>query len=77
MAVAVPLETLRDRIAEAIAGGVKAYNVPVACVRLGIQDSVKESDGTEAFGSKRMYVKNRLLSLRKVCTTSAAAQVDT
>ena len=65
MAVAVPLETLRDRIAEAIAGGVKAYNVPVACVRLGIQDSVKESDGTEAFGSKRMYVKNRLLSLSR------------
>lgn len=65
MAIVVPLETLRDHIAEAIAASVKAYNVPAACVRLGIQGSIEESDGTEAFGSKRMYVKSRLLSLSR------------
>ncbi len=65
MAVVIPLERLRDHIAEAIAASVKAYNVPAACLRLGIQPSVEESDGTEAFGSKRMYVKNRLLSLNR------------
>lgn len=65
MAVVIPLETLREHIAEAVAASVKAYNVPAACVRLGIQDSVEESDGMEAFGSKRMYVKSRLLSLNR------------
>lgn len=63
MAIVVPLDTLRDHIAEAVAGNVKAYNVPTACMRLGIQASVEESDASEAFGSKRIYVKSRLLSL--------------
>lgn len=62
MAATIPLDTLRDHISEAIAANVKAYNVPSACVRVGIQESVGESDASEAFGSKRSYVKNRLLS---------------
>ena len=61
MASVVPLETLRDHIAEAIATRVKAYNVPSACVRFGIQDKVEETDAQEAFGSKRIYVRTRIL----------------
>src|ERR1035437_546800 len=66
MAATIPLDTLRDYISEAIAANVKAYNVRSACVRVGIQESVGESDASEAFGSKRIYVKNRLLSRTQV-----------
>lgn len=75
MAIVIPLEALRDHIAEAIAVNVKAYNVPAACVRLGIQDSVEEGDDSEAFGSKRMYVKSRLLSLNRADLLGVAETV--
>jgi hypothetical protein len=62
MATLIPLDTLRDRIAEAVAANVKAYNVPAVCVRVGIQQSVEPDDSNEAFRSRRVYVKNRLLN---------------
>ena len=75
MATIVPVDTLRDHIAEAVAGNVKAYNVPEACVRVGIQPSVEESDASEAFGSKRIYVKNRLLSMDETDLLQIAERV--
>jgi hypothetical protein len=58
--VAFPLDTLRDRIAEAVAGNFKAYNVPSACARFGIQEAVRDTDDAGAFSSKRIYTKKRL-----------------
>src|SRR5437870_2174713 len=57
--IRVPLDTLRDRISEALAVSVKAYDLPGVCVRLGLKDG----SGDEAFRSKRIYVKTRLLPL--------------
>jgi len=57
----IALDTLRDRIAEGITAKVKAYNVPGVCVRVGIQERVEASDADEAFRSRRIYVKNRLV----------------
>jgi hypothetical protein len=57
----IPLDTLREQISQAISGNVKAYDVPAACVRFGIQDKVDETDAQEAFGSKRIYVRTRIL----------------
>ena len=51
----------RARIAETIAGNVKAYNVPSVCVRVGIQEIVEDGDADEAFRSRRVYVKKRLV----------------
>ncbi len=59
----IALDTLRDRIAEGITAHVKAYNIPSVCVRVGIQESVQEHDADEAFRSRRIYVKNRLMEL--------------
>lgn len=56
----IPLDTLREQIAQAIAAA-KAYEVPDACVRLGIQQAVEEGDAQEAFSSKRLYVRRRIL----------------
>ena len=41
--LAVPLDTLREQIAQAIAQ-VKAHEVPAACVRLAIQSAVQADD---------------------------------
>lgn len=57
----IPLETLRDRISEAVAAHVKSYNIPSFCVALGLEPG--ESD--EAHRSKRLYVKNRLSDLKE------------
>lgn len=57
----IPLDTLREQIGQVISGNVKAYDVPAACVRFGIQDKVEESDAEEAFRSKRIYVRTRIL----------------
>lgn len=60
-ATVIPLDTLREHIAIAIASA-KAYDVPAACVRLGIQPSEGADDAQEAFRSKRIYVRNRILT---------------
>ena len=65
MDLIIPLDALRDRIAEAVAGHVKAQHVPAACVRLGIQTTVEEGDSDEAFRSKRSYVKRRIVELER------------
>lgn len=49
----------------AFTGQVKAYNVPAVCVRVGIQKAVEEGDKDEAFRSRRVYVKQRLLNLEQ------------
>jgi very-short-patch-repair endonuclease len=56
------LDALREEIAEAVAG-VKAYNVPALCVRLGLLTEATEEDQTEAFRSKRGYVRPMLREL--------------
>ncbi len=61
----IPLDALRDRIAEAVAGYVKAQNVPATCVRLGIQATVAEGDAEDAFRSKRSYVKRLIGNLER------------
>ncbi|NKI70269.1 hypothetical protein GN109_12650 [Collimonas pratensis] len=71
----VALDTLRDRIAEGIAANVKAYNVPAVCVRVGIQEGVEPGDADEAFRSRRVYVKNRLVQLEKPALLTIAAAV--
>lgn len=53
-----PLDTLRDCISGALASYVKAYNLPEVCTKLGLE----QGEGAEAHRSKRIYVKNRLLS---------------
>ncbi|SOE70886.1 hypothetical protein SAMN05414139_03905 [Burkholderia sp. D7] len=60
-AVRVALETLRDRIADGIKESAKAYDVPAVCVRVGIQERVEAGDTDEAFRSRRVYVKSRLM----------------
>lgn len=54
----IPLDILRDRIAEAVATHVKAYNVPKFCEDIGLGPG----DSDEAHRSKRIYVKNRLMA---------------
>lgn len=68
-------DTLRDRIAEGIAANVKAYNVPAVCVRVGIQEGVEPGDADEAFRSRRIYVKNRLVQLDQSALLKIAAVV--
>lgn len=70
----VPLDTLREQIALAIAQ-VKAHEVPAACVRLGIQSAVQADDEQEAFRSKRMYVRKRILIWREVELLDLAQRV--
>lgn len=70
----VPFETLREQIAQALAV-VKAYELPHVCVRLGIQPSVEPEDGQEAHGSKRVYVRRRILGLSEPALLELAAKV--
>ncbi|WP_061539451.1 hypothetical protein [Collimonas fungivorans] len=57
----IALDTLRDRIAEGIKESAKSYDVPAVCVRVGIQERVEEGDTDEAFRSRKVYVKSRLM----------------
>lgn len=68
----IPLETLRDRISEAVAH-IKAYNIPDFCAGLGLEPG--ESD--EAHRSKKLYVKSRLLGLKEPQLLRIAADVLT
>jgi hypothetical protein len=70
----VPLDTLREQIARAVATA-KAYDVPAACVRLGIQAAAAEADAQEAFGSKRLYVRRRILDWSESDLLGLAARV--
>ncbi|SOZ24686.1 conserved hypothetical protein [Cupriavidus taiwanensis] len=70
----VPLDTLRDLIANAIAIA-KANDVPDVCVRLGIQQAVGPDDAQEAFGSKRRYVRRRILARDEPALLELAALV--
>ncbi len=55
-----PLDTLRDAIAEALHGAVKAYALPEVCAALGLQ----EGDAAEAMHSKRKYVRGRIATFK-------------
>ncbi|OGR00437.1 MAG: hypothetical protein A2511_10535 [Deltaproteobacteria bacterium RIFOXYD12_FULL_50_9] len=57
----IPLDTLRNRIAEALAANVKSYNIPKVCTGLGLAPG----EDNEAHSSKRIYVKNRLIGFEK------------
>jgi very-short-patch-repair endonuclease len=70
----VPLDALREQIARAVAAA-KAYDVPAACVRLGIQPNVAEGDAQEAFGSKRLYVRRRILDWKESDLLDLASRV--
>lgn len=72
--VVIPLDTLREQIAQAIAAA-KAYEVPDACVRMGIQQAVAEGDAQEAFSSKRLYVRRRILSWSEADLLDLATRV--
>lgn len=54
-------DAVRDAIANALAAHVKSYDLPEVCVGLGLA----EGEGGEAFSSKRVYVKSRLLRKRR------------
>lgn len=73
-APAIPLDTLREQIALAIAS-TKAYDVPAACVRLGIQASEGADDAQEAFRSKRLYVRHRILTWNEADLLALAQRV--
>lgn len=70
----IPLDTLREQIAQAIATA-KAYDVPSVCVRLEIQQTVADGDEQEAFGNKRMYVRRRILLWDEADLIALAARV--
>jgi hypothetical protein len=53
-------DAVRDAIANVLAEHVKSYDLPDVCVGLGLADG----EGGEAFSSKRVYVKSRLLQRR-------------
>ncbi|PRG84877.1 hypothetical protein C6T66_18255, partial [Burkholderia multivorans] len=72
--VLIPLDTLREQIAQTVAAA-KAYDVPDVCVRLGIQQAVEESDAQEAFNSKRLYVRRRILSWNEADLVDLATRV--
>ncbi len=73
----IPLDAVRDQIADTVAGYVKAYNVPAACVRTGIQAKVEDGEVDEAFRSKRGYVKRRILELERAALLRIAEKVVT
>lgn len=56
----VPLDSLRNRISEVL-HSVKAYDLREVCIKLGLEQGEDE----EAYRSKRIYVKNRLLNLNE------------
>ncbi|MGX6569760.1 AbiJ-related protein [Cupriavidus necator] len=70
----IPLDTLREQIARAVATA-KAYDVPDVCVGLRIQQSVDEADAQEAFGSKRLYVRRRIISWSEADLLDLATRV--
>lgn len=57
---AVVPERVRDAISNSLAEHVKAYDLPEICVGLGLAPG----EGSDAFSSKRVYVKSRLLQKR-------------
>ena len=73
----VPLDKIRDQIADAIAVHVSAQNVPSVYVSVGIQDRVQEEDASDAFRSKRSYVKRHLLERPKTDLLQIAERVLT
>ena len=52
----VPLESLREEIAEGLWAQVSSGDLPGVCLRLGLADGTRE----EAHGSKRKYVRVRI-----------------
>lgn len=70
----VPLETLREKIAQAVAVA-KSYELPDVCVRLGIQPAVEPEDAQEAHSSKRLYVRRRILTWDETALLDLAARV--
>ena len=52
------LVELREAIADAIADNEKAYDVPTICTALGLASG----DSNEAFSSKRVYVRSRIIT---------------
>jgi hypothetical protein len=56
MELRLPLETLRDAIADALWAAVSAQDLPAVCGRLGLSEGTTD----EAFRSKRAYVRARL-----------------
>jgi len=70
----MPLDTLREQIALAIALA-KAHEVPAACVRLGIQSAIESDDEQEAFRSKRMYVRRRIVTWGDIDLLNLAQRV--
>ena len=73
----IPLDTLRDQIADTIGANVSAHNVPTVCQSVGIQDVVQEGDASEAYRSKRAYVKRHLLKRDKLALLEIAVKVLT
>lgn len=73
----IPLDTLREQIANTIWARVSAPNVPSVCQALGIQDEVQEDDASDAYRSKRGYVKKHLLKRDKSALLQIAANVLT
>ncbi len=73
----IPLDTLREHIANTIWAKVSAPNVPSVCQALGIQENGQEDDASDAFRSKRGYVRKHLLKKDKVALLQIAANVLT
>jgi hypothetical protein len=73
----IPLDTLRKHIANTIWAKVSAPNVPSVCRALGIQENVQEDDASDAFRSKRGYVRKHLLKKDKAALLQIAANVPT
>ena len=71
----IPLDVIREQIAETIWRNVSASNVPRVCKSLGIQDTVRDEEAAEAYSSKRRYVKVRLLEKSKAELLQIAANV--
>ncbi|ARN41216.1 TPA: hypothetical protein ACKPGA_001473 [Pseudomonas aeruginosa] len=73
-ATRIPLDSLREQIAQAVAVA-KAYGLPAICVSLGIQEAVGEGDEQDAFSSKRLYVRRRILSWSEADLLALAERV--
>lgn len=71
----IPLDEIREQIAATIWLHVSAHDVPRVCKAVGIQDAVHEEEKSEAFSSKRRYVKNRLLEKSKAELLQIASNV--
>lgn len=73
-ATRIPLDSLREQIAQAVAVA-KAYDLPDICVSLSIQEAVGEGDEQDAFSSKRLYVRRRILSWSEADLLALAERV--